>query len=421
MKTTTPLPQNTSSAISLLLLYLLFCTATSGHCTAESNLQNAPRKLIAAVPADFPPTYFLDKSGKPVGFAVDMMNELARRTGLTVEYVNGQAWDDVIQMVLTGKADLIPSLTIDERRKELLAFTDTVEFLPVNLIVASENHTVQGMSPGLTIGVIEGSAPENLLMKNQTIRLTTFTNLQTMLFELLAGKVDGIVTLTPNLMKLAAGAGVDDKIKVVGKPIIEAKRGIALRKGDTELLTRLNKTIGEFIDSSEYRQIYVKWYGKPKHYWTAGRIGAVSGILLVLIVCGMAFWRYRSIVRLNNRLTLRIAEHKQAEDALRESETKLQAIFDTVGTGIIIIDRNTQIIIEANQTAIEMTGLSQERIIGQICHSLVCPAQAGKCPVKDLGQSVDHSERKLLYADGHLKDILKTVYPNYHQGKRLLS
>jgi PAS domain S-box-containing protein len=112
-----------------------------------------------------------------------------------------------------------------------------------------------------------------------------------------------------------------------------------------------------------------------------------------------------------------ITDRKQTEEALRESETKLQAIFDTVGTGILIIDRNTQIIIEANQTAIEMTGLSKERIIGQSCHSVVCPAEAGKCPVKDLGQSVDHSERKLLCADGHLIDIMKTVYPITIKGR----
>ena len=108
---------------------------------------------------------------------------------------------------------------------------------------------------------------------------------------------------------------------------------------------------------------------------------------------------------------------KRAEEALRESEAKLQAIFDTVGTGILIIDKDTQIIIEANPTAVEMTGLPKERIIGQICHSLVCPAQAGKCPVKDLGQTVDRSERKLIHADGHLKNILKTVYPIILKGR----
>jgi PAS domain S-box-containing protein len=42
---------------------------------------------------------------------------------------------------------------------------------------------------------------------------------------------------------------------------------------------------------------------------------------------------------------------------------------------------------------------------------LVCPALTGKCPVKDLGQIVHQSERKLIHADGHQIDILKTVYP----------
>jgi PAS domain S-box-containing protein len=124
-----------------------------------------------------------------------------------------------------------------------------------------------------------------------------------------------------------------------------------------------------------------------------------------------------SLRKRNAELEQSEAERKQAEEKLRENEAKLQAIFNTVGTGILIIDKDTQIIIEANKTTIEMTGLPKERIIGQICHSLVCPAQAGKCPVKDLGQSVDHSERKLLCADGHLKDILKTVYPITIKGR----
>lgn len=111
------------------------------------------------------------------------------------------------------------------------------------------------------------------------------------------------------------------------------------------------------------------------------------------------------------------SERKGADDALKDSETKLHAIFNTVGAGILIIDRDTQIIIEANQTAIEMTGLSKERLIGKICHSLVCPAEVGKCPVKDLGQGIDNSERKLLHSDGHPRDILKTVYPITIKGR----
>jgi PAS domain S-box-containing protein len=356
-------PLTKYSAIPLLLLCLSLCTATVGHCAAESKALTAPRKLVAAIVADLPPTYFLDHSGKPDGFAVDVMNEIARLTGLSVEYVSGKSFDDVIQMVLTGKADLIPSLTIDERRKELLAFTDTIGFLQANLFVASGNLTIQGISPSLTIGVVKGSVPESFLMKNKTIRLITFDNAQTMLFELLAGHVDGIVFLTPNLMKLAIDAGVEDKIKVVGKPIIEAKRGIALRKEDTELLTRLNKAIEEFVGTPEYRQIYTKWYGKPKPYWTAGRIGAVSGILLTLILCGMAFWRYRSVVRLNNRLNLSIAKNKQAEDAVLESERKYRSLASTADS-MYLVDRDCCFLL-VNERHLARFGLPEEQVIGR--------------------------------------------------------
>ena len=132
---TTSGSQALRSGITMLLLCLLLFTATSGYCIEESKARTAPRKVIAVIPADLPPTYFLDSSGKPAGFAIDVMNELAKRTDLAVEYVITKGWDEAIQMVLAGKADLIPSLTINEERKQILAFTKTVDSLLINLVV----------------------------------------------------------------------------------------------------------------------------------------------------------------------------------------------------------------------------------------------------------------------------------------------
>ena len=112
-----------------------------------------------------------------------------------------------------------------------------------------------------------------------------------------------------------------------------------------------------------------------------------------------------------------ITDRVKTEEELRDSEFKLQAIFNQIDTGILIIDSETQTIMEANHRAIEMAGWSREKMIGQVCHTLVCPAEPGKCPVKDLGQIVDQSERKLLHADGSQKDILKTVHPITIKGR----
>ena len=51
--------------------------------------------LIVASDLDFEPLGFL-KNGKPAGFDVDLSNEIAKRLGLTCEYLEPQVFDDII-------------------------------------------------------------------------------------------------------------------------------------------------------------------------------------------------------------------------------------------------------------------------------------------------------------------------------------
>ena len=111
-------------------------------------------------------------------------------------------------------------------------------------------------------------------------------------------------------------------------------------------------------------------------------------------------------------------EREKEDKTLQESESALTMIFNIVGTGILVIDSETQTIMEVNQTAAEIVGRTKEKIVGQICHSFICPAEAGKCPIKDLGQTIDNSERKIICADGQRRDILKNVSPFIFKGRK---
>ena len=106
-----------------------------------------------------------------------------------------------------------------------------------------------------------------------------------------------------------------------------------------------------------------------------------------------------------------ILDSKKAEEALRESEERLKNILDSLQAGIVLIDPVTHTIVDANPAAIEMIGTPKEQIIGHVCHEYICPAEKGKCPITDLGQEVDNSERTLLTANGKEIPILKTVTP----------
>lgn len=115
-----------------------------------------------------------------------------------------------------------------------------------------------------------------------------------------------------------------------------------------------------------------------------------------------------------------IKERMSAEKSLRESENRLRTVLEAMPTGVMIIDVETHTITDANRVAAKMFGAPKEEIIGSVCHHFICPAQVGQCPITDMGQVVDNSERVLLRADGGKVPILKTVASLMLEGRKHL-
>ncbi|MHB8830468.1 MAG: cache domain-containing protein, partial [Syntrophales bacterium] len=107
----------------------------------------------------------------------------------------------------------------------------------------------------------------------------------------------------------------------------------------------------------------------------------------------------------NNMVRIR----RQTDAALRESEKRFAAIFDAQLSGIVIIDPELHVIVDANSAALGIIGVAREELLGRECHSFICPAERGKCPITDLGIVVDNSERVLIRADRTELAILKSV------------
>jgi len=97
-----------------------------------------------------------------------------------------------------------------------------------------------------------------------------------------------------------------------------------------------------------------------------------------------------------------------------------QVIMDAVQAGVVCIDMQTHTIIEANPAALRMIGASREQVVGKLCHSFICPAEKGKCPVSDIGQTVDNSERILLTSKGEPIPVIKYVVQSVMGGRKVL-
>ncbi len=119
-------------------------------------------------------------------------------------------------------------------------------------------------------------------------------------------------------------------------------------------------------------------------------------------------------------LEAREAEHRLAEQKIKEQEAWGNALLDSLHAGVLLIDPETHRIANANAYAIKMIGWPKENLIGHTLDSYVCSVEKGSGSVTDVGEEVDACESLLLRSDGARIPIHKTVTTVIHNGRKLL-
>jgi len=328
----------------------------------------APRNVVAVVPRLWPPQYLTDESGNPAGFAIDVMDAVAAMAGLTITYKTVDSFAKAVSTLKSGGADIIPNSGILPQRLDTFAFTVPVETFVISIFVRDDTHdlSVEADLVGRKLAVVETNIGKFLFGKRQDIDVQVYKNVRTALFELIAGQVDAIVYPQSVLLALARELGIEDRIKVVGAPLREIKRGIRVRKESTELLAVLNKAVENYVGTPAYQQVYAKWYGKPKPFWTTLRVLW----FFALIVSTAVGWRYFSVVRLNR--------------ALQKSEERFRRVVEQAGDAMFVIDPSNGRLIDVNIQAGTTTGYTHDELL-----ALSVPDIDPEFPSEKLGELID--------------------------------
>ncbi len=174
------------------------------------------------------------------------------------------------------------------------------------------------------------------------------------------------------------------------------------------------------------------WFGKPAvtlsirtppDITMVGRRALMQSVfavlgqgLLFLLVGGLL--AHRALQRSHRAELARQLEERTT--TLRETEQYLKAIMDTVPAGIVIVDAREHLILDANPAALSLMNGRREEVVGHLCHTFICPAEKGRCPITDLGKTCDRAEQQLLRTDGTAIAVLKTVVPTHLRGQDCL-
>jgi PAS domain S-box-containing protein len=346
----------------------------SGAATAQAPGSEA-RSVRVALVRNWPPAYGTTPEGRPTGFAVELFNELAARTGLTVRYRIYGDIDELHDGLQRGEIDAIPSYGKSSERAERLLFTQPFETMPVVLFVRASTQDVHELADlaGRQVAVVRTNVARGLLEPREDLQTEVYPDVRSALFALLAGQVDALAYPEPVIWRLAADARLDRRIRRVGAPLVEVRRAIAVPREQPELHARLDAALDELLPTARFREIYTRWHSQPPPYWSPGRIVAASGVLSVGVLLLMLTWRYRSVVVLNRRLLESSAERERAEAALRETRERYRQLVEH-GADVCLLHRPDGTILFASASVSGVLGYGVEELLGRNARELLHPS-----------------------------------------------
>ena len=290
-----------------LLVFVIIGPLLIVGASAGRSAQAETKEVVAAVARDFYPEYVIDADGHPGGSGIDLMNAVAKRAGLSVTYRVFEAWSDLIAALERGDADVVPVVSITRAREGRMLFTRPLVTSPASLFVRQDTGDIRDWADlaGRRVGVIAGGVSEELLgEREKSARLVPYARLQDALFGLLSGEIDALVSFESSVWKVSERVRLADHIKVVGEPLTEAKRAIAVRRDLPALRDRLDAAAADFLNSSEHRELYSKWYAAAPPFWSAVRSAWLAGASVALLLLGMLVWQTLSVAR-DRRLDVR--------------------------------------------------------------------------------------------------------------------
>jgi ABC-type amino acid transport substrate-binding protein len=259
-------------AVAVALLLLVGCKAGTDESyqgSSQGEETTGPTgvvdgKITVASNIAYPPFEFSPK-GKPKGFDIDLMNEIAKRAGFEVRYENVQ-FDSILRGLDANLFDAaISAMSITAEREKQLDFSDPYFNADQALLVESDSKikAIDDLSEA-TVGVQAGSTgqlkAEDLHDDGQVGEVKPYTTIAEALSDLRAGKIDGVIyDLSAVHKKVTENKG---EIRYVESIPTGEQYGIAFPK-DSPLVEPVNQALSEIKQDGTYEKLYKKWIGIP--------------------------------------------------------------------------------------------------------------------------------------------------------------
>lgn len=382
---------HTSSGIKRVVFAIL---AAAIVITCYIPAKGLTTKIRVAYDCNMPPYQFTDDQGNAAGMHVEILDQIARRNDLVLEYIAMERASDCMEHLNSGDVDLVLGAMMEERRQEQM--TDEMSSSTLCLVVKKDFLDAQGELPDLAgeMAVFEyGTASYSLISKIGASMYVAVGNQREVFRDHMGGGAKAIIGIKDSILWQLNEMGVEDQYIIANNYMSTVRYGILTQKGDHDLKRILNRGLVELRASGEYDKIFRSWIVEEAPYDTRALVRRSICVIGVVVL----FWFVYAAVNQRIKAILK----KQVEEKtreLQEANTELERqivqireandmqryLVENSPNGMVLFDRDFTVRAMNNSAARLAWG---ENAGGVAAQAGVAVTQPGVPPARPSGEA----------------------------------
>ncbi|WP_182103822.1 amino acid ABC transporter substrate-binding protein [Niallia taxi] len=247
--------------LTMILLVAAVFSIVAG-CSKSSSKEDDT--LVIGIDDKFAPMGFRDENNEIVGFDIDYAKATAEKMDMKVDF-QPIDWETKESELSSGRIDLIwNGYTItDERKKKVLFTKPYLKNAQVVVTLADSKVTKLADLEGKVVGLQSLSSAADALdadpIKSKIKTVTEFSDNVSALNDLKNGRLDAVVIdeiVIDYYMTKEEGS-----FKILDESLAPEEYGVGVKKGNEELLEKLQKALDEMNEDGTAAEISDKWFG----------------------------------------------------------------------------------------------------------------------------------------------------------------
>ncbi|MGB4291741.1 MAG: transporter substrate-binding domain-containing protein [Bacteroidales bacterium] len=314
---------------ALLLAVLSIFPGKAFSQNPYDTLHKKPERIVIVSDDNYPPFIFRDEDGKLTGFLIDEWNLWQKKTGTRVEWL-ATDWNKALEIMRSGGADVIETVFYTRERAQWLSFSKPYVTIPVpvyfhrNLSGISDISTLKGF----TIGAKSGDTSVEILRRNGITTIIEYPSYEAIINDVVAGNLKVFTIDEPPALYYIYKKNIDRELRQANVLYTGAFHRAVL-KGNENILEYIENGFN-LISSTERKELYDKWMGKPlvrPEYYR-------YTLLALLIFLGISGTLLLFTYFLRREVRRKTEQLNKAMDDLRKAEARWKFAIESTEQGL---------------------------------------------------------------------------------------